>query len=249
MGVLMLGMISNLFKNKKEPSLYNVDIHSHLIPAIDDGSQSMDESIELIKELKNLGYKKLITTPHIMHHRFPNSSELILSGLSDVRAELKNQKIEIDLEVAAEYYLDEYFMELLNKRDILTFGDNYLLFEMSYSQKPVHLESAIHEMKVAGYRPVLAHPERYLFMHKDFSIYERLKEQGVLFQVNLNSFNGYYSKSVQKVVLKILEEGWIDFIGSDTHKAKQLEYLSKNLDSKIMSKIFEKNSILNDTML
>jgi len=249
MGVLMLGMISNLFKNKKEPSLYSVDIHSHLIPAIDDGSQSMDESIELIKELKNLGYKKLITTPHIMHHRFPNSSELILSGLSDVRAELKNQKIEIDLEVAAEYYLDEYFMELLNKRDILTFGDNYLLFEMSYSQKPVHLESAIHEMKVAGYRPVLAHPERYLFMHKDFSIYERLKEQGVLFQVNLNSFNGYYSKSVQKVVLKILEEGWIDFIGSDTHKAKQLEYLSKNLDSKIISKIFEKNSILNDTML
>jgi len=228
---------------------YRVDLHSHLIPGIDDGSQSMEESIKLIKKLKALGYKKLITTPHIMQHRFPNSSETILAGLENVKAELKAQNIEIKLEVAAEYYLDEYFLELLNKKDILTFGENYLLFEMSYGQKPVNLESIVHEIRVAGYKPVLAHPERYLFMHRDFSIYESLKEQGVLFQVNLNSFNGYYSKPVQKVVLKILENGWVDFIGSDTHKAKQLEYLSKNLDSKVMSQIFEKSTILNDTLL
>jgi tyrosine-protein phosphatase YwqE len=246
----MFSALSKLFNTQRgTQEYYKVDLHSHLIPAIDDGSQSMQESIELIKELKKLGYKKLITTPHIMHHRFPNSSETILAGLEDVKAELKAQNIEIELEVAAEYYLDEYFLELLNAKDILSFGENYLLFEMSYAQKPLNLESVIHEIKVAGYKPVLAHPERYLFMHRDFSIYERLKEQGVLFQVNLNSFNGYYSKPVQKVVLKILENGWVDFIGSDTHKAKQLEYLAKNLDSKLMSKIFEKSEILNDTLL
>jgi len=245
----MFSALSKLFNSQHgTQEYYRVDLHSHLIPAIDDGSQSMKESIELIKGLKSLGYTKLITTPHIMHHRFPNSSETILAGLEDVRAELKVQNIEIELEAAAEYYLDEHFLELLNKKDILTFGENYLLFEMSYAQKPVNLESIVHEIKVAGYRPVLAHPERYLFMHKDFSIYERLKEQGVLFQVNLNSFNGYYSKPVQKVVLKILENGWIDFIGSDTHKEKQLEYLSKNLDSKVMSKIFKMSTILNDTL-
>jgi len=246
----MFEALSKLFKTQHTTQeYYSVDLHSHLIPSIDDGSQSMEESIELIKELKSLGYEKLITTPHIMHHRFPNSSETILAGLEDVKAELKAQNIEIELEVAAEYYLDEYFLELLNKKDILTFGENYLLFEMSYGQKPVNLESLVHEIKVAGYRPVLAHPERYLFMHKDFSLYKRLKELGVLFQVNLNSFNGYYSMPVQKVVFEILERGWIDFIGSDTHKVKQLEYLSKNLDSKVMSKIFEQSTILNDTLL
>ena len=245
----MFSALSKLFKTQRgTQEYYSVDLHSHLVPAIDDGSQSMEESIELIRELKALGYKKLITTPHIMHHRFPNSSKTILAGLEELKAELKAQNIEIELEAAAEYYLDEHFLELLNRRDILTFGENYLLFEMSYAQKPVNLESVVHEIKVAGYRPVLAHPERYHFMHRDFSIYERLKEQGVLFQVNLNSFNGYYSKPVQKVVLEILERGWIDFIGSDTHKAKQLEYLSRNLDSKVMSKIFKMSTILNDTL-
>ena len=243
----MFTAFKKLFKTQHTTQkYYSTDLHSHLIPAIDDGSQSMEESVELIKGLKSLGYTKLITTPHIMHHRFPNSSKTILAGLEDVKAELKAQNIEIELEAAAEYYLDEHFLELLNKKEILTFGENYLLFEMSYAQKPVNLESVIHEIKVAGYRPVLAHPERYLFMHRDFSIYEKLKEQGVLFQVNLNSFNGYYSKPVQKVVLEILEKGWIDFIGSDTHKVKQLEYLSKNLDSKVMSKIFKKCTVLND---
>ena len=243
----MISKISRAFK-KKKTFTYSTDIHSHLLPGIDDGSKSMDESIELIRRLKGLGFNKLITSPHVMHHRYPNSSTTILSGLADVREELKKQNIDIELESAAEYYLDEHFMELLNKKDILTFGDNYLLFEMSYSSKPVNLESTVFEMKVAGYRPVLAHPERYMFMHNDFSIYEKLKEQGVLFQVNLNSFNGYYSKPVQKVVLKLMEKGYIDFIGSDTHKTKHLEYFKKNLNSKIMRKIFEKNVILNSEL-
>ncbi len=243
----MIKKISRAFKKKKTYA-YSTDIHSHLLPGIDDGSKSMAESIELIKELKSLGFKKLITSPHIMQHRYPNSSATILNALDDVRKELVRQKIDIELDTAAEYYLDEYFMKLLNQKDILTFGDNYLLFEMSYASKPVNLEATVFEMKIAGYRPVLAHPERYLFMHNDFSIYEKLKEQGVLFQVNLNSFNGYYSKPVQKVALKLMEKGYIDFIGSDIHKVKHLEYFKKNLNSKIIGKIFKKNRILNSEL-
>jgi len=246
----MFDKISTLF-NKKESKAdyYHVDIHSHLVPVIDDGSKSMQESIAIIKEFKKLGFKKLITTPHIMHHRFPNSSEIILSGVAEVQHELVKQGIDIELEAACEYYLDEHFMQLLEKRDILTFGDNYLLFELSYAMKPANLLELIYEIEVAGYKPVLAHPERYLYLHDNFTIYEQLKERGVLLQVNLNSFSGYYSKPVQKVVLKILEKGWIDFIGSDTHKLSHLEHFSKNYKGKIIEKIFEKNTIRNNQLL
>ncbi len=235
-------------KSRVEPH-YLVDIHSHLIPAIDDGAKDMQESIELIKRLHSLGFKKLITTPHIMSHRFKNSSKIILDGLASVKDELRVQKIDIDIEAASEYYLDEYFMELLEKKDILTFGDNYLLFESAYGIKPQNYESLIFEMKVAGYKPVLAHPERYLFMHRDFKIYEKLKEQGVYFQLNLNSLSGYYSKDVQKVAHKLVENGWIDFIGSDTHHQTHLKHFSKNIDSSYIDKIFKNNTILNEQLL
>lgn len=243
----MFNIFNSFFKKKEFSCL--VDIHSHLLPGIDDGVQSMQESVELILKLKDLGFKKLITTPHIMSHRFPNSSNTILRVLAEVRDELKKQNIDIQLEAAAEYYLDEYFMELLDKRDILTFNDNYLLFEVSYANRPVNLESSIFEMIVAGYKPVLAHPERYMFMHKDMSIYKSLKDRGVLFQVNLNSFSGYYSKSVQTVAYKLAKEGLIDFIGSDTHKIKHYEHFKKNINSNVMNMIFSKNNILNDKLL
>lgn len=246
----MLSKISNLFNtNKSKTDYYHVDIHSHLVPAIDDGSKSMQESIDIIKEFKKLGFKKLITTPHIMQHRFPNTSKIILSGVTEVQNELVKQGIDIQLEVACEYYLDEHFMQLLEKRDILTFGDNYLLFELSYAMKPANLLALIYEIEVAGYQPILAHPERYLYLHDNFTLYEQLKERGVLFQVNLNSFSGYYSKAVQKTAMKILENGWIDFIGSDTHKLSHLEHFSKNYKGKIIEKIFEKNSIRNNQLL
>jgi len=249
MNDLKLKNFKNIFNfGSKKENLYSVDIHSHLIPGIDDGSASMEESVELVKTLHALGFKKLITTPHIMSHRFPNTSEIILSGLKELQTELKHQEIDIIIEAASEYYLDEHFLELLQKKEILSFGDNYLLFEMSYAQKPVNLEGIVHEMKVLGYKPVLAHPERYMFMHHDFAVYERLKEQGVLFQVNLNSFDGYYSKPVQKAAFKLLKKGYIDFIGSDTHKKNHLEHFSKNLNSSIVEKIFKSNTIRNEEL-
>lgn len=244
----MFSKIASIFQVKSFEH-YLVDLHSHLIPGIDDGSKNMEETIELIKTLKELGFEKIITTPHIMSHRFPNTSAIILDGLSNVKEELKRQGIKIELEAASEYYCDEHFEELIDKRDILTFGENYVLFEMSYVSKPVNLESVIHEMKVAGYKPVLAHPERYVFMHDNFEAYNRLLELGVLFQINLNSLSGYYSKVVEKVAHKLIKKGCISFIGSDTHKKKQLEYFTKNINSKIVSKIFENNTILNKTLL
>ena len=238
------------FMRQKEYNYnYSVDVHSHLIPGIDDGAKTMHDSILLISKLKELGFKKLITTPHIMRDKYPNSSQIIENGLQKLQEKLLEKGITIEIEAASEYFLDEYFLHLVKERDILTFGDNYVLFELSYTSKPIFLESAIFELISAGYKPVLAHPERYIFLHKNFEEYKWLKRKGLLFQINLNSFSGYYSKDVQKIANKLAEEGLIDFVGSDTHKMRQLEHLEKNLHSKVMEKIFKNNTILNDSLL
>ena len=246
----MFEKLLNLVRKKEFNYNYLVDIHSHLIPGIDDGAQNMSESIALITKLKELGFKKLITTPHIMSDKYPNNSEIITNGLKKLKRELVKRDIDIDIEVASEYFLDKHFLNLLKQRDLLTFGNNYLLFELSYTSKPIFLESAIFEMISAGYKPVLAHPERYIFLHKNFEEYKWLKRKGLLFQINLNSFSGYYSKDVQKIANRLAEEGLIDFIGSDTHKERQLNHLQKNLNShKVMEKIFKNNTILNESLL
>lgn len=226
----------------------DIDVHSHLIPGIDDGSKSMEDSITMITRMKDLGYKKLITTPHTMRHRYPNSSNTILDGLFAVREELAKRKIDILIEVASEYYLDEHFMTMLNDKDILTFNGNGLLFEMSYVMAPTDLKGMVLKMYAAGYQPVLAHPERYIFMHKDFSKYEMLKEMGVLFQLNINSLTGYYSKEVKKVAEELSNRGMVDFLGSDTHKMGQLERLETMLNSPVLHDVYKNNTILNHTL-
>ena len=225
-----------------------VDLHSHLIPSIDDGAKDMKISIELIKELQQLGYKKLITTPHVSD-MFPNSSETILSGYKKVKEELSQQNIEIELEVGAEYYADENFEELLEKNDILTFGkEKYLLFELSYFTPPHDIDNLIYDIKLKGYTPVLAHPERYLYWHSDFKKYQELKEMGTLFQINLNSIVGYYNKSIKNIAEQLIKDSLVDFIGSDTHHITHLKSLKKSLNQTLYKKIFKYNTILNDTL-
>ncbi|MCF6201713.1 MAG: capsular biosynthesis protein [Hydrogenimonas sp.] len=236
-------------RDRKNEYSLTVDIHSHLIPGIDDGAKTTYESIKIIKAYKDLGYKKLITTPHIMWHRYKNSSEIILEKLEYLKDSLKNYKIDIEIDAASEYYLDENFANLLKKRDVLTFGENYLLFEMSYTRAPRDLREIVLDIEAAGYKPVLAHPERYLFMHEDFDEYVSLKELDVYFQVNLNSFAGQYSKNVQKIAFKLADEGMIDFLGSDVHKLSQTQTLKRVLESESIERVFKKNRILNDTLL
>ena len=245
----MIKTVKKLFSTASNDTFkLTTDIHSHLIPGIDDGSKTMDESIEMIEMFMALGYTKLITTPHIMSHRYPNTRAILEEGLAALKKELQARDLKIEIEVASEYYLDETVMELVEQRDIMTFGKNYMLFEMSYVQPLHHLEEMIFEIKVAGYTPVLAHPERYLYMHEDFSKYERLKEKGVLFQVNIPSLGGYYSKPVQKVAKRIAEAGMIDFVGSDAHKMTQLSALTEVRSKKTYTKIFDNNTILNNTL-
>jgi len=164
------------------------DLHSHLLPGIDDGVQTMDEALEVIKGFKNLGYQRLITTPHIMHDYYRNTPDIIQNKLGAVQQALAENGIELELQAAAEYYLDEYFLGLIGRdAPLLAFGDKYVLFELPFLSKPMILQEAVFALQTKGYRPVLAHAERYLYFSKDSGPLYDLHHAGVVLQLNLLS--------------------------------------------------------------
>lgn len=235
------------FFNKNQ-LLNSVDIHSHLIPGIDDGAKDMDTAIMLILQLKALGYKKLVITPHISD-MFPNTTVTILEGYSALIKELLQRNIYIELDIAAEYYVDEHFEDLLEKDDILSFGkENYLLFELSYFTAPPNIDNLIYEIQRKGYTPILAHPERYFYWHDNFNKYIELKEMGVLFQMNLNSITNYYNKDIQSISKKFIKNSLIDFLGSDVHNLGHIKSIEKVLNKFLYKNLFKNNTILNDTI-
>jgi tyrosine-protein phosphatase YwqE len=242
----------SFFKKKKqiaEHPCLKIDIHSHLIPGIDDGSQSMEESLTLLRALEEIGYKKVITTPHIMLDAYKNNREIILSGLDALRKVAKEEGIALEIDAAAEYYLDDGFLDLLDQGNMLSFAKDHLLFETSYVAKPMQLEEMIFAIGSSGYKPVLAHPERYRYVKDPEKEYGRLKELGVMFQVNLNSFGGHYGQQAKEQALFLSKHGMIDLLGSDTHHKKHVNSLAKVIKSELYSEIFEHNTILNDTLL
>ncbi len=178
-------MFSFFFKKKKfSPAPFWADIHSHLIPAIDDGVTSLENARDVILKLQESGYKKLITTPHIISDTYKNTPEIILGGLKELHLFLQKNNIDIKVEAAAEYYLDTWLINEVNEgKALLTFGDKYFLFEMNYVTEPYQLNDFIFSLTTKGYKPILAHPERYQFMTLEKA--EDLRQRGVLLQLNI----------------------------------------------------------------
>lgn len=243
------------FFKKKSPKLISdfahlqVDIHSHLIPGIDDGADTIETALELIKRLQALGYKKLITTPHVMSDMYPNTRADIMSGLEKVRAALDAAGIDIAIDAAAEYYMDEHFESIINSEDMLTLSGNRVLVEMSFVSEPPNLFHYIFKMQTKGYRPILAHPERYVFLKKNFEQYHRLKEYGCEFQLNILSLTGYYGKPTQELALKLLKNKMIDYLGTDLHHERHAERLEQLFeDRRVLELISDGEAFLNHTL-
>ena len=237
-----MGIFSNLFKKKEvlppfDLGRFNSDMHSHLIPGIDDGAQDMDQTIAMLAKFESLGYKKVVTTPHIMTDSFPNNPEIILSGLEKVKNEIKKVGIEIEIEAAAEYYFDETLMPKIKNKELLTFGDNYVLVEFAFHSPPQFLDQLFFELKTHGYRPVIAHFERYLYYLGKIDKAEKWRSEGINIQINLNSLFGQYGPEVQKQAEKLIDEGQFDFVGTDCHRIEHLMILEKNLSSPYLHKI------------
>lgn len=241
------------FSKKKEEdcapldfSVLKTDIHSHFIPGIDDGAPDLETSISLIKKMQELGYKKVITSPHVMSDFYQNSSETILKGLADVRTELKRQNINMEIEAAAEYYIDFDFEQKIGKEKFLTFGDNYILVELSFMQAPNNLFDMIFKLQLEGYKVVLAHPERYQYYAK--KDYEELVSRGVLFQINLLSLIGYYSPKIQQKTKGLIVENQVSFVGTDCHNMNHAALYEKCQTQKDWHDLVNSGKLLNATL-
>ena len=241
------------FSKKKEEdctpldfSVLKTDIHSHFIPGIDDGAPDLETSISLIKKMQELGYKKVITSPHVMSDFYQNSSETILKGLADVRTELKRQNINMEIEAAAEYYIDFDFEQKIGKEKFLTFGDNYILVELSFMQAPNNLFDMIFKLQLEGYKVVLAHPERYAYYTK--KDYEELVARGVLLQINLLSLIAYYSPQIQQKTKGLIVENQVSFVGTDCHNMNHAALYEKCQTQKDWHDLVNSGKLLNATL-
>lgn len=250
-----MGFFGNLFGKKEgqvlEPidlSFIEVDMHSHLIPGIDDGAQTMDDSIVMLAKFESLGFKKVITTPHIMSDYYRNTPEIILPKLDELRETAQKLNLSIEIEAAAEYYFDETLLtKLKSKEKLLTFGDNYVLFEFSFHTEPARVDELIFEFLTNGYKPVLAHYERYAFLQGSIENAIKWREQGVNIQMNLNSLGGHYGPEIQRLSSTMVKNNVIDFLGTDCHRIEHLMILENNLvlpDFHLLKTLDLKNGLL-----
>ena len=217
----------------------HIDIHSHLLPGVDDGARTFEDTMRLTKALQGFGISQIITTPHIIQYVWDNSHDQILSKKATTVVELEKNKITVPFSAAAEYLMDDQFVRLFQSGELLTLKNNYVLVEMSYINAPIQLYSILFDLQVAGYIPVLAHPERYLFYHNNFREYEKLRRAGCLFQLNLLSVVGYYGAEITKIADQLLQKGMYTYVGSDVHHDNHIASFEQKVKIKDLTPLKE----------
>ncbi len=224
------------------------DMHSHLVPGVDDGADSVEASLTMLEGFAAMGYKKVITTPHIRPDYFPNTKETLAAGFSKLQAALETSDLKIEVEYAAEYFVDFDFLKKLETEELLTFSGNYLLIELSTFAPAPNLYDIVFQLRIKGYQPILAHPERYLY-YSDLKDFVKLKDFGCLFQTNILSLAGHYGKEVKDLSHKLLKKGMVDLLGSDMHHVRHLESLKElSMENDKVMKLISNHQFLNSTL-
>ncbi len=226
----------NIFgKSKpKEKLFFNTDIHCHIIPGIDDGSESAVLSVELVERMKGWGIDHIIATPHVTQETFENTPETIRPALAELRKALDEANIDVKLEQSAEYRLDEFSMDQMERGVVMPYPNKYLLVENSFVQEPWNLTKILFDLNIAGYRPIWAHPERYAYYYdKDKRHrYDEVRQAGAFFQVNLLSLAGFYGREQKKVAEELIEKGYVDFLGTDLHNHRHADAIDAYIGSR-----------------
>lgn len=213
-----------------------VDIHNHVLPNIDDGSDSLETTEQMIQYYKDLGFKGIYTTPHTMEDYYGNDASKITACLEATKKELHTKESEFLLGTASEYMMDGGFSQILNNQNYLTLPSKHLLFEFSYFQKPSNAEELIFEMTHLDLQPILAHPERYRYLTVKEMV--EFKNRGCLLQLNLLSLSGHYGKDAKLKAVQLLENHHYSFVATDAHKVEHLAKLKTiKLPKKIQSQI------------
>lgn len=244
-------MFKFLFKSKQDSGSVNfgelgTDMHSHLLPGIDDGAPDLETSLELIKGMAALGYRKLITTPHIMWDMYQNTRAGILEKLGLLQKAVKANNINVEIKAAAEYFLDDHVEQLIKKNEpLLTISGNMVLVEFSMAYPSHGLKDILFEMQMQGYQPVIAHPERYIYLSNNRSFYDELKEIGCLFQLNVLSLGMTYGKSVQELSHYLIKKQYYDLVGTDLHHFRHLDGLHSSVLAGPVKKLLDSGRIRN----
>lgn len=196
------------------------DIHSHILFDVDDGSKSIEESIELLKKLKDIGFNNIILTPHYIEgSEYCSKNSEKNKRLKQLKEELSNQKIDINIHLGNEIFINNNIYELIKAAEIKTLNNTrYILVELPFHNQIVNLEDIIYELKIKGLIPIIAHPERYSYFQKNYKEVDKLREEGFLFQGNYASILGYYGKESQKLLKYMLKKQYIDYLGTDIHR-------------------------------
>lgn len=241
-----MGIFQKIFGSKDASDSSNasfvnpiqVEFHSHLIFGVDDGCETIDQSVELLRKFAEMGMRKVITTPHVMSDFYKNNRQNIYPLRDAIRQRLKEENIELEFEAAAEYMIDDGFEKKIQEGNLLTFGpeNKHILVELPFMTEPRNLSSSLFELQIAGYKPILAHPERYLYYANEKEKYHELKDRGILLQLNMLSCIGYYSKPVTDTAQYLVDQNLIDLVGSDTHHMRHMQLLPQVLLNKTYQK-------------
>lgn len=239
----------NIFKKKpvapQTPILlpFQTDIHSHILAGIDDGSPDIETSLQLVKGIYDLGIRKTVATPHVIADMYRNTPEIINGALEKLKAATKEAGIDIEISAAAEYMLDDYFIKMLKDEEpLLCIHKNIVLTEQSYAAGSNNLNEIAFEIMKKGYRPIMAHPERYYYYHDNFEQYGHLKDMGFLLQVNILSLAGYYGKQTAKAARYIFDNDLADLVGTDMHHTRHLSIMQDRKSQELFHKYLHKKT-------
>ena len=214
------------------------DVHSHILFNVDDGAKTIEESITLLKKMAEIGFKNVILTPHyIKGSEYNSQNEEKLTKLKEIKKELTNQNININIYLGNEIFINNEICELIKAKHIYTLNNTrYLLVELPFHNQIVNLEDIIYELKIKGLIPIIAHPERYTYFQKNYKEIDRLREEGFLFQGNYASILGYYGKDSKKLLKYMLKKQYIDYLGTDIHRTNKTYVIDnfKKIEKKII---------------
>jgi len=237
--VRLMGWLSHIFykpdaRETQAPlnlSWFNTDMHSHFLPGVDDGARTMEESLAMLSKMQEFGYQKCIITPHIKMDMYPNTEVDLALRFLELKQAMDEAGLTIRVELAAEYYLDDQFLERLENTPLLCFGpQRYVLVEFSFVNAPVFEIETFQRIIDKGYTPILAHFERYVYFHGNIDAAIKYRDMGVNIQLNLNSLTGHYGPEVKKQAERMLDQFTVDFVGTDAHRMDHLVLLENHLN-------------------
>lgn len=240
----------SIFSRPKErrPLFFHTDIHCHVVPGVDDGSPDVHTSADLVERMKSWGISRILASPHVTAQTFENTPDILDPALDDLHTELTRRSVAIDLDRHAEYRIDDFFKQLLEQGSVTTLPNSYILVENSFLQEPWDLDSFLFDLKVRGLRPILAHPERYLYYSRFRpERYEEIYRSGTFLQINLLSLAGHYGKEEQHTAEKLIDRGLVDFIGTDLHNHRHADRIEEYLTTKHYARIASRIKVLNDS--